>query len=140
MSADPRRRNPSASASGSGKSIKTRCPHCSEINTVTDAEAGGVFECASCDKQFRLRKKVTGPPPAPVIAPEVKRFPIRCKCQALLSVTYSEFGKRVQCKSCNQMIRIPDWVAESRFSDDEFDDMFSSEERSALQTANAKRR
>ncbi|TWT94364.1 hypothetical protein [Neorhodopirellula pilleata] len=118
--------------SPSPKPIRTRCPHCSAINTVNDADTDGVFECAHCEKRFRLRKKVTGPPPAPTIEPVVKRFPIRCTCQAKLLVTYADFGKRVQCQSCKQTIRIPDWVAESKFTEAEFDDMFSAQELQAI--------
>jgi hypothetical protein len=123
----------------SEKAVKTRCPHCQSINQIVGAIDDAVFECTHCEKQFRLRKKVNHPPvpPAPVIVPDVKRFPIRCTCQAKLSVTYSDFGKRVKCKSCNQMIKIPDWVAESKFSDDEFDDMLSAEERDAFQATMA---
>ena len=136
MSGDPKKSGSASSSRansvGNAKVIKTRCPHCRAVNSVDIAQVEEVFQCAHCDKMFRLRKKVAGPPPAPVIATQEKRFPIRCACQAKLSVTYADFGKRVKCESCNKVIRIPDWVAESRFTDDEFDDMFSEEERQAF--------
>lgn len=47
-------------------------------------------------------------------------------------VTYSDFGKVVTCKNCKQSIKIPDWVAETKYTEDEFDDMFSDSELDAL--------
>lgn len=122
------------------KSVKTRCPHCQSVNDVVGAVDNAVFECVHCEKQFRLRKKANKPAPAPVVVPDVKRFPIRCKCQAKMMVTYSDFGKRVTCNSCEQLIKIPDWVTESKFTDEEFDDMFSPEERDAFQQTMAQGR
>lgn len=113
------------------KSVKTRCPHCQGINEVAGATDNLIAKCAHCGESFRLRKRAAEakpPPPSPVAIPKIKRFPIRCTCGTILSVTYAEFGKRVKCQSCNQWIKIPDWVAETKFTTDEFDDMFSDEE------------
>lgn len=126
------RKNRTAARPGE-KAVKTRCPHCQSVNDVVGAVDNAVFQCVHCEKQFRLRRKADKPAPAPVVVTDVKRFPIRCKCQAKMLVTYSDFGKRVKCSACQQMIKIPDWVTESKFTEEEFDDMFSPEEREAFQ-------
>ncbi|SMP77461.1 hypothetical protein SAMN06265222_12342 [Neorhodopirellula lusitana] len=111
--------------------VKTRCPHCQTINQVKKDAGEEVFKCTNCEQMFRLRAKVE--PTTQFDTATVARFPVRCKCGVVMSVTSANFGKQVKCKSCNQVIRIPNWIAEKKYTADEFDDLFSPDEKDAFQ-------
>jgi transcription elongation factor Elf1 len=126
---------PSPGNQPKGKVGRARCPHCQAINRVEVTSADQVFRCSECEQDFRIRPKAAAapPPPAPAQA-TVRRFPVQCRCHAKLMVTYKDFGRKVNCNACGQLIKIPDWIAETKFSPDEFDDMFSESELEAIST------
>lgn len=138
-SGDPRSGNSRQGNAPKGQPGRARCPNCQTINRVEVSSADQIFRCVKCEQDFRIRRKTVAAPPQPVpppasTAPVVRRFPVQCRCQAKLLVTYKEFGRQVTCNSCGQLVKIPEWIAETKFSADEFDDMFSPSERDAMIT------
>ena len=113
--------------------VKTKCPHCMASNKIKKSSQDKVLKCTGCGKKFRIRRS-TGSQKISLV-PLHPKVEIRCPCKAMMTITYADFGKRVKCPKCQKLVQVPSWVAETRFSEEEFDEIFSEDEWKEIQNA-----
>jgi predicted Zn finger-like uncharacterized protein len=96
-------------------SVKSSCPHCSARIRLPEDAAGKRVRCPKCKEPFRVpaTKPAASPAPKPAadalssLSDNILRFPCD-DCGAKLKAKAESVGKRVKCRKCGSIMRVPD--------------------------------